>query len=409
MAGTGRLGNNSSLWGNILLGADTAENPLEQSITSSISFVSNAVANNISAAASSAISFVSIAAAVTVHEQALSSILDFVQQLFAEYGEEIEDSIAFVSSADGVKEVTKSITSTLALDQDYHQSLIAAEASNTLELTDSLNVAGPVYVGLGSTINLTQTAIGNYPQRRNEGHFIPFNQVAGIHKTASAASTLSFTQSAFRQFSEKSTLTFTQAVIHAKGAPNVFHNLGIGHQASPSLLLNLTPGHTVGFKSSVTFWIGRPCLEKSYSPFIGSGSPGAPPTTPPTLGAATLTLTYPYIAPTTTLVLRNPEFQNKESLNFNRINRETRGGTLVVYADPDWPKAKVLTLTLRHLKQAQVDALLTFLQESLGKEVGLLDHENRQWRGIILNPDAEIAHVSREDRTVELQFEGELI
>jgi hypothetical protein len=407
MATTGRLGTINSLPGNIELGVDLPDYSLEQTLASILEFVDSALAGNIFIEITSALNFNSLTSNITIYEQSLSSTLALVQVVEVAYGFFAEDSIAFVSSADGVKEIIKNVTSPLALNQDYHSSLIAAEADSTLELSHSLNVAGPVYVGLGSTINLTQTAIGNYPQRRNEGHFIFLDQVAGRHKTASASSTLSFTQSAFRQFSEKSTLTFTQAVIHAKGAPNVFHALGIGHQASPLLILNLTPGHTVGFKSSVAFWIGRPCLEKSYSPFIGSGSPGAPPTTPPTLGAATLTLTYPYIAPTTTLVLRNPEFQNKESLNFNRINRETRGGTLAVYADPDWPKAKVLTLTLRHLKQTQVDALLTFLQESLGKEIGLLDHENRQWRGIILNPDAEIAHVSREDRTVELQFEGE--
>jgi hypothetical protein len=108
-------------------------------------------------------------------------------------------------------------------------------------------------------------------------------------------------------------------------------------------------------------------------------------------------------------VLRNPELANKETLSFDRINRETRGGTLEVYSDPDWPKAKTLSLEVQHLKQSQVDDLLQFFLDSLGQEIGLLDHENRQWRGFILTPDAEVTHVGRENRSVQFDFEGELV
>ena len=60
---------------------------------------------------------------------------------------------------------------------------------------------------------------------------------------------------------------------------------------------------------------------------------------------------------TDTLVLRAPEFGNKDRLQFNRISRETRGGTLIVYADPMWPKTQTLVLTFSALKPAQAEAL----------------------------------------------------
>ncbi len=120
-------------------------------------------------------------------------------------------------------------------------------------------------------------------------------------------------------------------------------------------------------------------------------------------------MTYPYVTPTTTVVLRNPEFGNRERLGFNRINRETRGGSLIVFADPQWPKIKTVQVTLNSLSADQAADLKAFLRESLGKEIGLLDYENRQWRGIITNPDTEVANPGRCDYTAILEFEGDLL
>jgi len=52
--------------------------------------------------------------------------------------------------------------------------------------------------------------------------------------------------------------------------------------------------------------------------------------------------------------------------------------------------------------------MLTFLDDSLGKEVGLLDHESRQWRGIITTPAAQLAEVTI-GHNVSLEFQGALV
>ena len=163
------------------------------------------------------------------------------------------------------------------------------------------------------------------------------------------------------------------------------------------------------FIRGLTSCPGSACLNKQYQPQLGfttDTTVEVPEGTAPTLGNGTLTLTFPFTLPTTTLVLRNPEFTNKDSLNFNRINRTTRGGTLVVYADPIWPKTQTLGFEVHCLKRAQADELIEFFGDSLGLEIGLLDHEGRQWRGIITNPDTPIINPERGDYSVSFYFEG---
>jgi len=135
-----------------------------------------------------------------------------------------------------------------------------------------------------------------------------------------------------------------------------------------------------------------------------------PPTVDPTpLGSATLTLTYPAVSPVTTVVLKNPDFENKFQYQVNRINRTSRGGQLIVFQDPIWPKLQKLEFTITYLQGIQMQDLQAFLLASIGQTIGLLDWENQQWQGIILNPDAEISNPQRSNWSVALQFQGVLV
>ena len=354
MAFTGRLGSTDSLPGNIALGNANLADPLSQSVTSVLAFTSDAVIASIDRSISSTITFVSDA----------SAVLDQVES-----------------------------------------------AESIMVLTQSVGLLGPVYEGVGSGLTLGHQADAAHTIEVEVVQFIPFESVAGTDFPASASTTITFVSDAYQQQTVSSTLAFVQTATHAKLGGDIEHVLAFVQTATPMLILLRSLTSDLGLNSSATYRVERTCVEQNYTPFVGSGSSGITPptTTVPTLGSATLTLTYPYTSPTTTLTLRNPDFRNQDSLNFNRINRETRGGTLVVYADPNWPKAQTLSLTISHLKQTQVDDLFDFLLESLGQEVGLLDHENRQWRGIILTPDAEVSHVGRENRSVQLEFEGALV
>jgi len=122
------------------------------------------------------------------------------------------------------------------------------------------------------------------------------------------------------------------------------------------------------------------CVSCSYTPFVGStddpNAPAAPSTTVPTLQRVDgIQLYWPVDVPTMTVTLRGPELDNKDRLRFQRINRETRGRTLVVFADPIWPKVQQLTLEFIGLEEDEAQSLLSFITATLGKEVGLRDWE----------------------------------
>ncbi len=121
--------------------------------------------------------------------------------------------------------------------------------------------------------------------------------------------------------------------------------------------------------------------------------------------ASGVTLSYPAISPTTTVTLRGPELGNKESLEYQRINRETRGGTLIIFADPMWPKIKKLGLSFTGLSEVTGQALLTFLTTSLGQEIALLDWEGNTHNCICINPEEAIIRQRACDLQISLEFE----
>lgn len=161
-------------------------------------------------------------------------------------------------------------------------------------------------------------------------------------------------------------------------------------------------------KQHVTYKIsGSPCIEKDFSPAVGSGTDNYPvmDTTEPVLAHADLTLTYPAITPTTTLALKNPVFGNTDNLVFQRVDRTTRGGDRIVYVDPTWPRDQVLDFQVENMSEEQAEAVAAFINESLGKLVGLLDWEGTQWQGIIVAPDTELVE-SVTGYSMKLRFQG---
>ena len=167
-------------------------------------------------------------------------------------------------------------------------------------------------------------------------------------------------------------LTFTQTLI----------SNGVVAQAVTSSLelLNVVSYYTVDF-----------C---HYNLGVGAGSfdvPAPSPYDPILIRRSTTILTWPYTTPTLTLELRNPNFDNVEQFEPRRINRRTRGGKLEVFRDINWPDAQRLIFTFSSLCEQTVKDLLYFMHWSLGKEIGVLDFESRQWKGIILTPSEAIS------------------
>jgi hypothetical protein len=205
------------------------------------------------------------------------------------------------------------------------------------------------------------------------------------------------------------TLALTQAAV-CLASKTLAHTLATGHVASVVVARaarttqdSLTLSHALGFVH-----VQGAALQQ-YRPFIGEGPLAAPPAACPipVSNIGECRLCYPVAHPTEFLTLRSPEFGNKDRLQFNRISRETRGGTLRVFADTIWPKVETRALTFRGLSRLQVQDYLTFLENHLGLEVGFVDWEGFYWKGVILNPSESTVQDSRDIYTVSFEFEGE--
>lgn len=146
--------------------------------------------------------------------------------------------------------------------------------------------------------------------------------------------------------------------------------------------------------------------ECQYDPQIGgpTGLFDAISPTGPTIGKATLTLSYPVGAPTLSVVLRNPQFGNLDTLTYNRVNRQSRGGSLLVFADPIWPKSQRFEFTIPYLCADDKPGLQTFLQTSLGQPITMLDWHNRSWNGVIIN-EPDFTQIGRDAYAVNFVFE----
>ena len=153
-----------------------------------------------------------------------------------------------------------------------------------------------------------------------------------------------------------------------------------------------------------------------YHPFAGTGPSSAP--TPPPLElegpisgiTVPFQLVYPVTGPfSDTLSLRAPNLGNRDKLQMNRISRETRGGTLIVFADPMWPKIQTLALDFSGLTEIEASGLHTFMDDHLGQEIGILDWEHRFWKGVITDLAKPIVQDGRGCKySVGFEFEGEM-
>ena len=276
-----------------------------------------------------------------------------------------------------------------------------------LALIQSVQVAQPHNIVVADTLALVDLVSEHqFITNITISDLLNLQDVGGRVLFGTAADTLTFTQIAYRQFFADNVLTITDAATGFIAKP-LNDNLGLTDSFAKVFIANRLFTDTLALVSSAAVYIADNGVRCQYSPFIGSGSPAIP-ATMPVLGDAKVTLTYPFVSPTTTLMLRNPQFGNVDRLSFDRINRETRGGTLIMFADPKWPKQQTMNVAFQALTRAMKNSLLTFLAASLGQDIGYLDHENRQWVGIVTTPEATVQNDSRGGYTVTFEFEGVL-
>lgn len=108
-------------------------------------------------------------------------------------------------------------------------------------------------------------------------------------------------------------------------------------------------------------------------------------------------------------VFRQPTMGNRDDISFQRINRRSRGGDVIIFRDDDWPKTETLALTFDFDQEVDKNRLLYLLKISLGEELTYLDHENKLWSGVIQNPDTEAVQTGRNSFIIQVVFEGDMV
>jgi hypothetical protein len=235
---------------------------------------------------------------------------------------------------------------------------------------------------------------------------------------ADAANALSLTSSVRTslQASASSSLTLTQSASAQTGIEAKTELSTLGVRADVTIVRGVSASNTLEIKQAVSFIFEKGDTLCTYSPFVGSSSdPNAPTPPPASYTDPGLTpgfrLQYPGTGSVTDeLILRNPNLGNIDRLSMVRINRETRGGTLIVFADPIWPKVQTMLLSFSGLSYQQGQDLIAFMENHLGEEIRLIDWEDRLWKGVIVNPQDPVVQDGPGCRyTASYEFEGEKV
>jgi hypothetical protein len=359
------------------------------SVTSTLSLTGTATGSlETTHAASSTLSLTSTATEFVERSLSASSVLAFSQ---------LADNATRVDAA-----------SVLALTDTVNQVFDRTVAS-VLALTDVAHES-PIHLSVSTSIPLQSTAVSSIKTLSVSSAMV----LTSLAKTdrLEASSVLAFTDAAETNISPHSVANAILLSDEASGS--LFHMvasiLSLDDDLDRMVIFKRALASDLDLVQSIEIFIDRAGELCNYSPSVGFG-PFLIPATPPVLTPGTLTLFWPFVSPSLTLVLRNPEFGNKISFNANRINRKSRGGTLRVFRKLGWPKFHTLQMDISVLSTTQIEDFKTFLNTTLGLEIGLTDHEGRTWKGIITTPDTDITQISGTscgNFATSFQFEGEL-
>lgn len=366
-----------------------------------------------------------------------------------------------LSDAAKANPINRSLSNTLVLSQTVRQSIRNVSASTQMELSQSLNVTRPFYLSGSNALTGTEivfdpitflpvvveTAIEHEatvavdPTRLAQS-IISFAQTAQpvlikVGATAkSATSTLVLTDEAISGLAADASTTisliqtatgligFTAVTEMTQPPPEDETEVtaGLRDEARYQIFMAQSAADTLLLQQTVLYELIVDTTECDYTPFVGSTSdpdqPEPPRTTLPAPFADRTTdrlrLVYPDFtvtdAPSAEIVLRAPRLGNSEGVQSLRINRETRGGSLIVFADPKWPQFVRLVMQFQALSRAQGLDLLNFLDETLGHVIGLQDHEGRAWKGVVTNPDEALVQDGRGCQySASIEMEAEFV
>jgi hypothetical protein len=199
-------------------------------------------------------------------------------------------------------------------------------------------------------------------------------------------------------------------------AQDITHDLGITQNLHLEGIWVRNATHTNILGHALTWYEDTLCGKKQYTPFQGENTittttiPPSNTLQDPQGDTGNFSLYRPYLGVAIEeVILRKPEMDNRDRNAYTRVSEETRGGKLIVYADPDWPKVRTLAVTVVGLTETKVDELQTFMQATVGEEIGITDWEGRLWKGFITNPNEPATQDGKAMWTISFEFQGEIL
>lgn len=88
-----------------------------------------------------------------------------------------------------------------------------------------------------------------------------------------------------------------------------------------------------------------------------------------------------------------PILQDTQTLKSTLINRRTRGGKKRVYRNLQWYTLHVYTYTFHNLRETLKDDLLTFLDNSLGDPIQVIDHLDNVYNDMYITEVGPVTEV----------------
>lgn len=324
----------------------------------------------------------------------------------------------------GSNRISKEVSQTLQFSQFSSDGIpIEESVTQALQFTDSAAPGTYIQTIAQSLIFAQYAAAGKIIpggiERSASGNLV-FSQVATEVLILATATAVSGTDSlVFSQYAGfPSEVQIPHSIIFSHAAVGILDRLvehtvvftqdeiGYNHDAVRAASNGLVFTHSFVYIDDVSL-----C---TYDPKIGTNNdpnaPTPPSATPPTLTRqSTVTLFYPTVSPTVSVEIRAPNLGDRDRISQMRIQRESRGGTLQVFADPTWPKLQILALQFMGLTEGEALEVQSFFISTLGQTVGFTDWEGRTWHGVIVTPDEPFIRNGRTCRVdISFEFEGEL-
>lgn len=340
----------------------------------------------------------------------------------AEAAESLEDAFANTDSVGAEIEFNTSCVDSLTLTESVDNFMImlvdGEDELDTFELQfiQEFFIMFPVKTGLRDTAEVHGAVP---PTFATDNIFLSESTIGswvlspgGFSETATDTLALTEKAPSVVAADASDTLVLTESTTATSG-PRASDTLTLSDTATATMdYATLAGVDTLTLSEGLSFSIELVDIECRYSPFVGTNTdPNAPPPPPTTYqaagGTAGFRLQFPETgAVTDEVLIRDPSFGNKDRLHFSRVNHETRGGTLIIYADPIWPKTENQIFSFSHLKTAKKDEIEAFIEGHLGVEIRLIDHEDRLWRGVIIQVQDPMVEDLKDRFTMSFEFEG---